>query len=284
MSRVEAALRRFEGRAAIVTGGSSGIGLATAQRLASEGSDLCIVAGPEDEPDLKATLTELNTMGVRAVGIAEDIGLPDTADRAVRLTVETFGRLDYLVNNAGIGPSGEVFDDTVELYDRVMHVNTRGMFLAAYAAARAMAESEGGRAIVCTGSTASFMGEERQVIYNTSKGAVMQLARSLAVALAPYDIRVNMVAPGYVRTRATNAGLQNPEHWSQARSRIAADRPAEPEEIAAVIAFLLSRDASYVSGATVVVDGGHTAGWRNTDWAAVTLDNLEPRPRRRLAH
>jgi glucose 1-dehydrogenase len=281
MSRVEAGLRRFEGRAAIVTGGSSGIGRAAAQRLASEGSDLCIVAAPEDAPDLETTLTELNTMGVRAVGIAEDIGLPATADRAVRLTVETFGRLDYLVNNAGIGPSGEVFDETVELYDRVMHVNARGMFLAAHAAARAMAESEeSGRAIVCTGSTASFMGDERQVIYNTSKGAVMQLARSLAVALAPYEIRVNMVAPGYVRTRATNSGLQNPEHWSHARSRIAADRPAEPEEIAAVIAFLLSRDASYMSGATVVVDGGHTAGWRNTDWAAVTVDDLEPRPRR----
>jgi len=284
MTRVEQGLRRFEGTAAIVTGGSSGIGLATAKRLASEGASLCLISSPEDVGNLETALAHFEDAGARAVGFAEDIGLPETSEHAVRLTLDTFGRLDYLVNNAGIGPAGEVFEDTVELFDRMMEVNVRGMYLAAMAAARAMAAADdGGRAIVCTASTASFMGEERQVPYNISKGAVMQLVRSLGVALAPYDIRVNAVAPGFVRTERMAPGLADRARWSNARARIAADRPAETEEIAAAIAFLLSRDASYVSGATLVVDGAHTAGWRNTDWEAVTVPDLEPRPRRRLA-
>jgi NAD(P)-dependent dehydrogenase (short-subunit alcohol dehydrogenase family) len=283
VSRVETGLRRFEGAAAILTGGSSGIGLSTARRLAGEGCDLCLVAAPEHAADLERALQLLRELGVRAVGIAEDIGEPETSDRAVALALETFGRLDYLVNNAGIGPSEDVFDSTVEQYDRIMRVNVRGMFLAAMAAARAMAAAdEGARAMVFTASTASFMGEERQVLYNTSKGAVLQLVRSLGVALAPYDIRVNAVAPGFVRTEKMSGSMGNPGRWSRARARIAADRPAEMEEIASVIAFLLSRDASYMTGATIVVDGAHTAGWRNTDWQAVVLDDMTPRPRRRL--
>ena len=283
MTRVEQDLSRFEGRVAIVTGGSSGIGLAAGKRLASEGASLCLVAAPADREPLEAALAHFDSLGSAAVGFAEDIGLPETSDHAVSLALQTFGRLDYLVNNAGIGPAGEVFDTTIEEYDRIMHVNVRGMLLAAMASARAMAAAdEGGRAMVCTASTASFMGEERQLAYNISKGAVMQLTRSLGVALAPYDIRVNAVAPGYVRTERMSAGLADAAQWSQARARIPADRPAETDEIASVIAFLLSRDASYMTGATVVVDGGHTAGWRNTDWEAVEVQDIEPRPRRRL--
>ena len=283
MTRVEQDLSRFEGRVAIVTGGSSGIGLAAGKRLASEGASLCLVAAPADREPLEAALAHFDSLGSAAVGFAEDIGLPETSDHAVSLALQTFGRLDYLVNNAGIGPAGEVFDTTIEEYDRIMHVNVRGMLLAAMASARAMAAAdEGGRAMVCTASTASFMGEERQLAYNISKGAVMQLTRSLGVALAPYDIRVNAVAPGYVRTERMSAGLADAAQWSQARARIPADRPAETDEIASVIAFLLSRDASYMTGATVVVDGGHTAGWRNTDWEAVEVQDIEQRARRRL--
>jgi NAD(P)-dependent dehydrogenase (short-subunit alcohol dehydrogenase family) len=275
--------RRFEHRAALVTGGSSGIGLATAKRLAAEGASLCIVAAPQDEGLLQNALAVFEQAGTKAVGLARDIGETGTADEAVQLTLRTFGRLDYLVNNAGIGPKSEVFDNTTELYDEVMRVNVRGMFLAAMAAARAMAASDDeGHAIVCTASTASFMGEERQVVYNISKAAIIGLVRSLGVALAPYGIRVNAVAPGYVR-HERSSGYSDPAHWSRARSRIPADRPASAEEIAAAIAFLVSHDATYVSGSTLVVDGAHTAGWRNTGWDAVTVDETGPRGRLRLS-
>ena len=136
----------------------------------------------------------------------------------------------------------------------------------AYARAMAAAD-EGGRAMVCTASTASFMGEERQVAFNISKGAVIQLRRSLGVALAPYDIRGNAVAPGYIRTERMSADADAP---AGARRGPHPGRPAggnRGDRLRDLVPA--ARDAWYVTGATVVVDGGHTAGWRNTDWEAV---------------
>ena len=183
---VSAAEGRFGGRVTIVTGGSSGIGRATAERLAAEGSSLCLVAAPFDDEPLQAVADALRGGGTEVVALAADVGVTETAERAVAATLEAFGRVDFLVDNAGIGGSAEVFENTTELFDRTMHVNVRGMYLFAMAAARAMATGGDGGAIVCTASTASFMGEEVQVAYNTSKGAVAALARSLGVALARY--------------------------------------------------------------------------------------------------
>jgi NAD(P)-dependent dehydrogenase (short-subunit alcohol dehydrogenase family) len=274
-------LRRFVGEVAIVSGGSSGIGLAAANRLAREGADLCVMAAPDHAEALEDATATLREHGVGVVSLAADIGDDDTADRAVALTLDAFGQVDYLVDNAGIGTSEEVFDAPVEVFDRTMRINVRGMYLLAVAAARAMGSSRAEPAMVLTASTASFMGEEQQVVYNTSKGAVAALARSLGVALAPYGIRVNAVAPGFVRTPATEAYVADPGAWSHARSRIALDRPADPSEIAAVIAFLLSADASYMTGSVIVVDGGHSAGWRGSDWEAVPV-GLERRGPRRI--
>ena len=142
--------------------------------------------------------------------------------------------------------------------------------------------SRGGGSIVCTASTASFMGEEFQVTYNASKGAVSQLARSMAIDLAPYAIRVNALAPGWVDTPAVTEFFHDEERWSKHRSNIALDRPARPEEIAAVAAFLLSDDASYMTGSLVVADGGTTAGFRSSDWTA-SMQAPEPRTARSLA-
>lgn len=259
---------RFEGRAAVVTGGSSGIGRAIAHRLADEGADLCLVAAPQDGEPLEAVVSELEAKGRRAVGLAADVGEPETAERAVATALETFGRLDLLANNAGIAHFEDVFATPIEHLDHTLHVNVRGMFLMAVGVARAMSERAGG-AIACTASTASFVGEEHQVTYNISKGGVAELVRSLAVDLAPYGVRVNGVAPGWVRTPATEEIVSDPAQWSKHRSRIPMDRPAEPAEIAAVVAFLLSDDASYLAGSIVVADGGLTAGYRFTDWDAV---------------
>ena len=270
---------RFEDKAGIVTGGSSGIGKAIAQRLASEGASLCLVAAPQDDAQLDAVVAELEETGARVTGIAADVGDPATADRAVRTTLEHFGRIDILANNAGIAYFEELLATPVEHLDHTLHVNVRGMFLMGLAAARAMAGNASGGAIACTASTASFAGEELQVTYNISKGAVAELTRSMAVDLAPYGVRVNAVAPGWVATPPTEQIVADATQWSKHRSRIPLDRPAEPSEIAAVVAFLLSDDATYMTGSIVVADGGLTAGFRYSDWEATPIPR-DPRKRR----
>jgi NAD(P)-dependent dehydrogenase (short-subunit alcohol dehydrogenase family) len=267
-------MSRFEGQAGIVTGASQGIGEAIARRLASEGARLCLVAAPQDEARLAEVAGELG-----AISLAADVGDPATADRATAETLERYGRLDVLASNAGIAYFEKLLQTPFEHLDHTLHVNVRGMFLVAVAAARAMAERGGGR-ICCTASTASFMGEELQVTYNISKGGVLELVRSMAVDLAPHGVRVNGVAPGWVHTPATADIVADEAEWSKHRSRIPLDRPAEPDEIAAVVAFLLSEDSSYMTGSIVVADGGLTAGFRYSDWEAVPRPRAPREPRR----
>lgn len=269
----------LRGRAAIVTGASSGIGRAIALHLADDGADLCLVAAPHDAADLDRVAEDIRSAGVRVVSIASDVGEPETAERVVAETLDAFGRLDHLASNAGIAYFEEVLDSPLEHFDHTMRVNVRGMYLMTQAVGRAMAQRAGGT-MVCTASTASFAGEEYQATYNASKGAVSQLARSLAIDLAPYGIRVNAVAPGWVRTPPTTEILADETQWSKHRSRIPLDRPAEPSEIANVAAFLLSDASSYMTGSLVVADGGLTAGYRFSDWEAAPA-GTEPRAARR---
>jgi NAD(P)-dependent dehydrogenase (short-subunit alcohol dehydrogenase family) len=270
----------FSGRAVIVTGASSGIGRAVSERLAADGADLCLVAAPQDAGQLEEVAAELEGRGTGVVSLASDVGEPETATQAVGATLERFGRLDALANNAGIGYFEEIFETPLEHLDHQLHVNVRGMYLMALAVAEEMA-ARGGGTIACTASTASFIGEEHQATYNISKGAVAELVRSLAVDLAPYGIRVNGVAPGWVHTPATGEIVADASQWSKHRTRIPLDRPGEPAEIAAVYAFLLGDESSYMTGSIVVCDGGLTAGYRFTDWGAVE-QQPEPRAPRRL--
>jgi NAD(P)-dependent dehydrogenase (short-subunit alcohol dehydrogenase family) len=268
------------GRVAIVTGASQGIGWAAARRLAQEGASLCLVAAPFDADALQQRVAEITAAGGRAIGIAADVAEPETARRAVAETLESFGRLDYLLSNAGIYYEEEVFDAPLEHLDRLLAVNVRGTYLMSVEAGRAMARSGRG-SIVCTASSASILGEERMVAYNASKAAVAGLARSLAVDLAPYGIRVNAVAPGWVDTPQNWGVRDDPAVWSRHRSRVPLDRMAQPEELASVMVFLLSDEASYLTGALVLVDGGLTSGYRSSDWQAVTV-KAPPRIPRKL--
>lgn len=259
-------MTRFQGKVAIVSGGSSGIGLAVADRLGAEGAQLVIVGAPADAADLEQAVDDIRRRGVEAEGIASDIADEDSAHSVIELARSRFGHLEVLVNNAGVGYYEEFLTTPVEHLDRTLAVNVRGTFLMSREAAAVMTP---GGAIVNTASTASIAGEEFQVTYNASKGAVASLTRSLAVDLAPRGIRVNAVAPGWVATRSTQRVRDDPEQWSKHRSRIPLDRPATTAEIAAVHAFLASDDAAYVTGAIVVADGGLTAGYRYANWRAV---------------
>jgi NAD(P)-dependent dehydrogenase (short-subunit alcohol dehydrogenase family) len=271
---------RFEGRVAIVTGASSGMGRAAAHRLAAEGAALGLVAAPADAEALQRVARAVSEHGGTAIAMPGDVADPKTAALAVSQSLEAFGRLDYLVSNAGIFYAEDTLSAPVAHLDHQYQVNIRGNYLMAAEAARAMAQREGG-AIVFTASTASVAGEEQMAAYNASKGGLAALARSLAVDLAPYGIRVNAVAPGWIKTRQNRELMRDPVAWSKHRARVPLDRLAEPEEVAAVMVFLLSGEASYVTGAFVPVDGGLIAGFRSSDWDAVVRP-FEPRAVQRL--
>jgi NAD(P)-dependent dehydrogenase (short-subunit alcohol dehydrogenase family) len=253
------------------------MGEAIARRLAADGARLVLMAAPSDREALESLSDELRAGGRDVRTATGDIADPGTSDAAVAEAMDGFGRLDYLVNNAGIYPERPLFEETADFYDRIFAINVVGLQLLCRAATAVMTAPGG--AITCTASTCSLRAIERYAAYNISKGAVLQYARALSVQLAPRGIRVNAVAPGVISASATDEWCRDASVWSKQRSRIPLDRIGLPSEVAAVTAFLLSDQASYITGATVMVDGGESAGWRDSDWLAVPHDDPAPRLR-----
>lgn len=250
--------RRLEDRIAIITGGAQGIGLAIARRYVDEGAKV-VLADVLDDEGRKAAAE----LGEAAAYMHCDVASKAEVDELVAATVKRFGRVDVLVNNAGILKTADFLDIAEEDFDRVLAVNLKGSFLCGQAAARAMVEQvkAGGRpgAIVNMSSINSWVAIPNQVPYSVSKGGMQQLTKVMALSLAPYGIRVNAIGPGSIMTKILEAVANDQAAMDRIMSRTPLGRIGDPAEIASVAAFLASDDASYVTGETIFVDGGRLA-------------------------
>jgi len=239
----------LQGRVCIVTGGSQGIGEACVRRFAREGAK-CVIADVDDTRGT-ALAGELGALYVHC-----DVGSKADADALVAAAMQAHGRIDVLVNNAGIFKAADFLDVTEADFDAVLRVNLKGAFLVGQAAAREMAKAGRG-AIVNMSSVNGVLAIPNIASYNVSKGGINQLTRVMALALADKGIRVNAVAPGTIATElAAKAVLTSEDAKARIMSRTPMKRLGEPAEIADTVAYLVSDAASYITGEIVVVDGG----------------------------
>ena len=253
---------RLANRRALITGAGSGIGMATAIRLADEGAAVAVVDVRADAAECVAE--DVRRRGGRAAALAADVGDEQSVAAAVEGAAAALGGLDTVAACAGIVVAGATHELTLDTWETMLRVNLTGVFLAVKHAVPHLIDAGGG-AIVTIGSTASLVAAGRSSVYDASKGGVLQLTRAIAVEYVDHGIRANCVCPGVVSTNLAANSRQLTQLSTDApaapagRIDVPMSRAADPAEIAAVVTFLCSDDASFVTGAAVPVDGGYTA-------------------------
>lgn len=250
---------RLHDKVAIITGAASGIGRATAIRFAREGAR--VVVADCDHQAGESTARHIIDMGGQAIFVKCDVSVSADAEQMVSATVERYGRLDVLHNNAGIMMEGTVPDLDEDDWDRVLSINLKGAFLCSKYAIHQFRRQGTGGVIINTASVNSFYAEGGIAAYCASKGGLIQLTRAMAIDHSDEGIRVNCICPGWIETPMNAAFFaSSPDARQKAGKLQAIGRIAQPEEVAAVAVFLASDEASFVTGSAYVVDGGFSAG------------------------
>ena len=248
---------RFEGRTALVTGGGRGIGAATAMRFAAE--DAKVVISDLDLEPAEAVAAEIRSQGRRALAVACDVTDRPSVEALVERAVQEYGSLDILVTCAGILRDNLIHKMTESDWDLVVDTHLKGTYLCAQAAQRSMVPARRGKMVFLSSNSA--LGNRGQVNYSAAKAGIQGMARTLAIELGPFNINVNAVAPGFIETRMTQAvaertGIAYADLKKAAAERTPLRRIGRPEDIAGVISFLCSDDASFVTGQTIYATGG----------------------------
>lgn len=248
---------RLDGKVAVVTGGTKGLGKAMAEGLAAAGAQIAVISRHVDEAG--AVAAELSAAkGQACRGYACDVTQPDQVDALIPQTLMDFGQIDILINNAGINLRGAIDELSVDEFLRVQALNVTGPWLMCRAVAPHMKERRSGR-VINMGSTLSIIALADRTPYATSKGAILQMTRALALEWAPYNITVNAMLPGPFATEMNLPLKQDPDTYAAFVAKIPLGRWGELEEIQGLAVFLASDASSFVTGAGIAIDGGWTA-------------------------
>jgi 2-dehydro-3-deoxy-D-gluconate 5-dehydrogenase len=263
----------LNGKVAIVTGGDRGLGKALIDAFASQGAD-CVIAA-RDKTEIETAAEEFKgKYGVRVLGLGVDIVQEDSINLMVQRTMEDLGRIDILVNNAGAGEEPNPPQNmSVSEWDRILNTNLRGPFLCSKAVYPQMKAIGGGK-IINIGSMTSIFGSARFPAYASSKGGIVQLTKSLAVAWAKDNIQVNAILPGWFITRMGEKETQDPEHLSRIASVTPAGRWGETKDLVGAGIFLASHAADFITGIVLPVDGGYSAVLNGMDGPFI----FQPKP------